>query len=243
MKKRNIFAACMAMTMLLCSCGSNTSDSTADNGSSEPAATAAADQNGADSDSGSESSEDAAASDTDTADDLYVSIDAYRFHFQTGFEVLPMAAYKLIYQKTLDSGVKVYYDLNASLDYAKVHPDEPFTVNDVPDILFDNILKDIDVANLPAGEANSTYTVDTEETKEMLGTDVLRRTGTLKLSKFGEEKEVVYAACYICPPVKNGDIPQAPISWMAFSEDTSDETKAYLEEVVDYTCEKSEIVS
>ena len=95
--------------------------------------------------------------------------------------------------------------------------------------------------NLPAGASKSECEIDEEEKRQIFGIDVTRRTGTIHLKKTGKEMDLSYAAYYMLTDLQNGDYKNVPVVWIAFSEDTSDETRKYLEEVVDYSCEHSEI--
>lgn len=121
------------------------------------------------------------------------------------------------------------------------HPDETYTVDNAPDITWEFILEDMRAVNFPAGAVKSVCLADADEKRQMLGNDVIRRTGTMNLENMGETMEIAYAVYYMVTDMQNGDYKQVPVVWIAFSEDISDETRKYLEEVVDYTYENSEI--
>ncbi len=69
----------------------------------------------------------------------------------------------------------------------------------------------------------------------------MNRTGFSCNINSGKEMDLSYAAYYMLTDLQNGDYKNVPVVWIAFSEDTSDETRKYLEEVVDYSYEHSEI--
>ncbi len=184
-------------------------------------------------------SEDTTAEDK-AAEDIISSIKEYNIHIPNAFSYINKGNRRLFQTETY-SGSTVYYSLINIPDYAHVHADENYTLDDVPEITWDNILEDMRALNLPAGASKSKCVVDTDEKRQMLGNDVIRRTGTLQLVKSGKTMEIAYAAYYMVTDMQNGDYKQVPVVWIAFSEDTSDETKKYLEEVVDYTYENSEI--
>lgn len=185
-------------------------------------------------------SEDNIAEDDKAEEDIISPIKEYRIHLPGEFEKMH-EAYRTIYKSQTASGKEVYYSLINIPDYSIVYPDESYTVDNAPDITWEFILEDMRAIKFPAGAVKSVCTTDTDEKRQMLGNDVIRRTGTMNLENIGETMEISYAAYYMVTDMQNGDYKQVPVVWIAFSEDTSDETKKYLEEVVDYTYENSEI--
>ena len=185
-------------------------------------------------DSGDNTSEDNAA------EDNVVFIKEYKIHLPGDFEKMH-EAYRTIYKNETDSGAVVYYSRIYIPDYSSLFPEESYSLDDVPEITGEYILEDMRAIKLPAGAPKSECLVDKDEKKQMLGVEVIRRTGTLKIENLGESKNLSYAAYYMLTDLQNGDYKNVPIVWIAFSEDTSDETRKYLEEVVDYSCEHSEI--
>ena len=246
MKKTTVLAFCMAMTTLLSACGSGSDSQTAESSSdssSSAAVTEAAELNTEDSAAETEATSVAdESSESASSEDLISQIKEYNIHIPAVFSYINKGSRRL-FQTETDSGSTVYYSLINILDYAHVHADETYTLDDAPEITWDNILEDLRALDLPAGASKSECVVDTDEKRQMLGNDVIRRTGTLKLVKSGNTMDLAYAAYYMVADMQNGDYKQVPVVWIAFSEDTSDETKAFLEEAVDLTFEKSEIAS
>ena len=242
-------AMVLMMTIMLCGCGSGkgtpSEDSNSDSGTSITV-TSTEDMTLDSSnelierttepevDSGDNTSEDNAA------EDNVVFIKEYKIHLPGDFEKMH-EAYRTIYKNETDSGAVVYYSWIYIPDYSSVYPDESYTLDDIPEIIWEDILEDMRALNLPAGASKSECEIDEEEKRQISGIDVTRRTGTIHLKKSGKEMDLSYAAYYMLTDLQNGDYKNVPVVWIAFSEDTSDETRKYLEEVVDYSCEHSEI--
>ncbi len=251
MKRKTDLGIAMAvmMTIMLCGCGSGkgtpSEDSNSDSGTSitftatEDMTLDSSDEliektTEPEVDSGDNTAEDNAA------EDNVVFIKEYKIHLPGDFEKMH-EAYRTIYKNETDSGAVVYYSRIYIPDYSSLFPEESYSLDDVPEITWEYILEDMRAIKLPAGEPKSECLVDKDEKKQMLGVEVIRRTGTLKIENLGESKNLSYAAYYMLTDLQNGDYKSVPIVWIAFSEDTSDETRKYLEEVVDYSYEHSEI--
>lgn len=123
----------------------------------------------------------------------------------------------------------IYYDIDYLPDYGSVASSDSYNLDDTPEIMWEYILEVVD-GFYPAGESKSTYSVDSEEKRTMIGYDVIRRTGTIHAEKYGETHELKYAAYYGLFDLQNGAYQKIPTVWIAFSETegTSD-----LEDVVD----------
>ena len=251
MKRKTDLGIAMAvmMTIMLCGCGSGkgtpSEDSNSDSGTSITV-TSTEDMTLDSSneliekttepevDSGDNTAEDNAA------EDNVVFIKEYKIHLPGDFEKMH-EGYRTIYKNETDSGAVVYYSRIYIPDYSSLFPEESYSLDDVPEITWEYILEDMRALNLPAGASKSECEIDEEEKRQIFGIDVTRRTGTIHLKKSGKEMDLSYAAYYMLTDLQNGDYKNVPVVWIAFSEDTSDETRKYLEEVVDYSCEHSEI--
>ena len=256
MKKRSELGIAMAvmMTIMLCGCGSGKGTSPENRNSDSGTSITVTSTEDMTLDSSDEQiekttepevdSEDNTAEDNIAEDevegDILSDIKAHKMYLPEDFEILNKG-HRTIYKNEMESGAVVYYSQIIILDYSTVHPDESYTLDDIPEIIWENILEDMRALDLPAGASKSECEIDEEEKRQISGIDVTRRTGTIHLKKSGKEMDLSYAAYYMVADLQNGDYKNVPVVWIAFSEDTSDETRKYLEEVVDYSCEHSEI--
>lgn len=175
----------------------------------------------------SESNEESAVASSESDDDSF--FDLY------GIKLLIPSEYQSenIYSKRvwsgLSNGKQTYLDIDFLLDYGTVASSDSYNLDDTPEIMWEYILEVVD-GFYPAGESKSTYSVDSEEKRTMIGYDVIRRTGTIHAEKYGETHELKYAAYYGLFDLQNGAYQKIPTVWIAFSETegTSD-----LEDVVD----------
>lgn len=131
----------------------------------------------------------------------------------------------------------IYYDIDYVPDYSSVASEESYNLEDTPDIMWEYVLEVVDKF-FQAGPSKSSYSVDKEERRSMVGYDVIRRTGTIHAEKYGDTHELNYAAYYGLFDLQNGDYKKVPTVWIAFSEleDTST-----LEEVVDLAFDNAKI--
>ena len=242
-------AMALMMTIMLCGCGSGKGTPSEDSNSDSGISITVTSTEDMTLDSSNELIEKTTEPEVDSGDntvednaaeDNVVFIKEYKMHLPGDFEKMH-EAYRTIYKNETDSGAVVYYSWIYIPDYSTVYPDESYTLDDIPEIIWEDILEDMRALNLPAGASKSECEIDEEEKRQIFGIDVTRRTGTIHLKKTGKEMDLSYAAYYMLTDLQNGDYKNVPVVWIAFSEDTSDETRKYLEEVVDYSCEHSEI--
>ena len=190
MKKTSIFAVCMTLMTMLSACGSgNTAETETGNSSSDSAAvTEATEQKEESGAAETEAAEE--SSESESTEDIVSSIKDYKMHIPSVFQ-FANKAHKRIWRYKTDSDKTVFYSLICVPDYANAHPDETYTVDDAPEMLFDDILEDMRALTLPAGEVGSVCNVDTDEKKTMLGNDVIRRTGSMSIEKYGETRRTI----------------------------------------------------
>ena len=247
MKKRSELGIAMAvmMTIMLCGCGSGKGTSPENRNSDSGTSITVTSTEDMTLDSSNELIERTTEPEVDSGDntaednaaeDNVVFIKEYKIHLPGDFEKMH-EAYRTIYKNETDSGAVVYYSRIYLPDYSTVYPDESYTLDDIPEIIWEDILEDMRALNLPAGASKSECEIDEEEKRQISGIDVTRRTGTIHLKKSGKEMDLSYAAYYMLTDLQNGDYKNVPVVWIAFSEDTSDETRKYLEEVVDHSHE------
>ena len=142
-----------------------------------------------------------------------------------------------IYSKRVWSGKKstdnmIYYDIDFLLDYGSVASIDSYSLENTPDIMCTYILDVID-EYYPVTKSKSTNTVNTEEIRNMLGYDVIRRTGVIHTDTYGETHELNYAAYYGLLDLQNGTYKKIPTVWIAFSESNDSQTKLDLQNIVD----------
>ena len=163
----------------------------------------------------SESNEESAVASSESDDDSF--FDLY------GIKLLIPSEYQSenIYSKRvwsgLSNGKQTYLDIDFLLDYGTVASIDSYTLDDTPDIMWEYILDVID-KYYPVTKSKSTDTVSTEESRNMLGYGVIRRTGVIHTDTYGETHDLNYAAYYGLFDLQNGDYKKVPTVWIAFSE-------------------------
>ena len=138
---------------------------------------------------------------------------------------------KSVWKGETSNGNMIYYDIDYLPDYGSVASIDSYSLNDTPDIMWTYILDVVD-EYYPAG-VKSTISIDSETNKNMLGYDVIRRTGKIHTEKYGESHELSYAAYYGLFDLQNGAYKKIPTVWIAFSESSDSQTQTDLENIVD----------
>ena len=174
-----------------------------------------------------ESDEESKVASGESDDDL--SFDLYGIKLPIPSEYRSENIYSKRVWSGLSNGKQTYLDIDFLLDYDAVASTDSYTLDDTPDIMWEYILDVID-NYYPVTKSKSKDTVSAEESRNMLGYDVIRRTGVIHTDTYGETHDLNYAAYYGLFDLQDGDYKKVPTVWIAFSET---EDISVLEEVVD----------
>ena len=219
--RTGIAALLLASVLCLTACGGESS--------AAPQSSASADVSVSETDAPAESSEEESAAETDAPapaeDNTVIDYGSLSIQIPSSFHIT--SGEPGSYRGETEHNPKVAFLYCEDAYYKSRHEGEEYTYKDVQDCLKSNIfgkLRD----HYSCYEDTCEITVDSEEEVDVLGKPFVLRKGVTS----NTETTLHYVGCYGVQDSHKRDLTDIPFAWIAYTEETSEEALAEIEEIV-----------